>query len=123
MILLTIQAQEKGAQGDFQGQISLFQVLSFLHKQAPLNRVNMFLQMKQFPKPKTRDRYPQPVLPLLLRLLKTLRFLLFLLLNLQQLCTLCLRHFTQHLMHHGPVLLGTVATDVSLLMAGEAQAL
>ena len=79
-----------GAQGYFLGQISLSQVPSFLHKQAQLNRVNMFLQMKQFPKPKTRYYYPQPVLPLLLRLLKTLRFLLFLLLGLQQLRTLCL---------------------------------
>ena len=77
-------------QGNFQGQISLSQVPLFLHKQAQLNQVNMFLQMKQFPKPKTRYYYLQPVLPLLLRLLKTLRFLLFLLLDLQQLHMFCL---------------------------------
>ena len=110
-------------QGDFQGQISLSQVPSFLHKQVRLNQVNMFLQMMQFPKPKTRYYYPQPVLPLLLRLLKTLRSLLFLLLVLQQLCTLCLRHFPQHLAYHGPALLGAVATNMPLLMTGEAEAL
>ena len=67
--------------------------------------------------------YPQPVLPLLPRLLKTLHILLFLLLDLQQLCTLCLRHLTQHLMHHGPALLGAVVTYVSFLVTGEAEAL
>ena len=78
-------------QGDFQGQIcSYFQVQTFLHRQAQLNRVNMTLQLKKFPKPKTKDHYPQPVLPLLLRLLKTLHVLLFLFLALQQLCALCL---------------------------------
>ena len=70
-----------------------------------------------------KDYYPQPVLPLLLRLLKTLHVLLFLLLDLYQLCAFRIRHLTQHLTYHGPALLGTVATYVSLLMTGEAQAL
>ena len=70
-----------------------------------------------------RDRYPQPVLPLLLRLLKTLHVLLFLLLDLQQLCTLCTQHFTQHFAYHGLVLLRAVVTDMSLLMASKAKAM
>ena len=68
-------------------------------------------------------RYPQPVLPLLLRLPKTLHFLLFLFLDLQYLCMFHLCHLTQHLMHHGPALLGTVSAYVSLLVASEAEAL
>ena len=83
----------------------------------------MTLQLKKFPKPKTKDHYPQPVLPLLLRLLKTLRVLLFLLLDLYQFCAFRIRHLTQHLTYHGLALLRAVATDVSLLVASETQAL
>ena len=83
----------------------------------------MILQLKKFPKPKMKDHYPQPVLPLLLRLLKTLHVLLFLLLDLYQFCAFRIRHLTQHLTYHGLAPLRAVATDVSLLVASEAQAL